>query len=129
MGRLLLLGLLLAGAFRTAEASGFVPFDDAKPPRVEADLPVPRLALPAVFSPPRRSDAVVRGQNPSTFETPAMMAPSGGVMQPFRGAAAQDPFLYGPDPVFGAPAGPTVLSGVNGPQPYRLGFTPRFDYT
>ena len=129
MGRFLLLGLFVASAFRTAEASGFNPFADSNSPRVEADLPVPRLAMPAVFATKPRSSEVVRGQNPSTFETPALTAPSGGVMQPFSGAATQDPFLYGPDPVLGAPAGPTVLSGVNGPQPYRLGFTPRFDYT
>src|SRR5690606_4837526 len=32
-------------------------------------------------------------------------------------------------PVMGAPQGSTILSGVNGPQPYRFGYTPRFDYT
>ena len=56
------------------------------------------------------------------------MAPSGGVTTPFSGAGVQDPFLYGPDPVLGEPGG-TTLSGVNGPQPYRIGYTPRFDYT
>ncbi len=56
------------------------------------------------------------------------MAPSNGLTTPFSAAGTGDPFLYGPDPVLGDPGG-TILSGVNGPQPYRLGFTPRFDYT
>ena len=71
---------------------------------------------------------MIRGQSPSTFETPAITAPTEGVMTPFNGAGIMDPFIYGPDPVLGYQGG-SVLSGVNGPQPYRLGHTPRFDYT
>ena len=56
------------------------------------------------------------------------MAPSNGATTPFSGSGVNDPFLYGPDPVLGGPGG-TTLSGVNGPQPYRLGFTPRFEAT
>jgi hypothetical protein len=44
------------------------------------------------------------------------------------GTEPRDPFLYG-DPVLGAPGGSTIVSGVNGPQPYRMGFTPKFEYT
>lgn len=31
--------------------------------------------------------------------------------------------------MLGAPQGSTIISGVNGPQPYRFGFTPKMDYT
>ena len=129
MGRVLLFGLLVL-CFRCAdEVSGFEPFGDEVSRSVSESLPAPRLAIPTVFSLKQNDNVLVRGQSPSTFETPAVMAPSGGVMTPFSGAATQDPFLYGPDPVLGSQGGGTVLSGVNGPQPYRLGFTPRFDYT
>jgi hypothetical protein len=98
-------------------------------------LPVPRLSIPEalrVGQSIRRggqpSEPIIRGQSPLTFETPPIMAPSDGVTPPFNGNGVTDPFLYGPDPVLGNPGG-TVLSGINGPQPYRLGHTPRFDYT
>ncbi|MBM4077021.1 MAG: hypothetical protein FJ267_15435 [Planctomycetes bacterium] len=98
-------------------------------------LPVPRLKLPAVFGLPRSSQPpVIRGQDSSTLETPPLNAPSTpsavpyGVPSNSYGVQSNlDPFLYGPDPVLGQQS-PTVLSGVNGPQPYRQGFTPRFDY-
>lgn len=100
------------------------------------ELPAPRLAVPAVFQWQVRSDSrlaahslgdglagpgspVIRGQSPSTFETPAISPPGDGL---------RDPFLYG-DPVIGAPEGSTLLSGINGPQPYRMGFTPKMDMT
>ncbi len=129
MSRVLLVSLLVFEALRADKASGFEPFGNEVSLRAEENFPVPRLLIPAVFSQKRIDDVVVRGQSPSTFEAPALTAPSGGVMTPFSGAATQDPFLYGPDPVLGSQGGGTVLSGVNGPQPYRLGFTPRFDYT
>lgn len=106
------------------------------------EIPAPRLAIPAVFRPRQAhegagaypagpgnpaaySSPVIRGQSPpSTFETPAISPPgSDGSLGGLR-----DPFLYG-DPVLGAPEGSTVLSGINGPQPYRMGFTPKMDAT
>lgn len=104
-------------------------FDEARWLR-ESETPiVPRLALPGWLRAPQATSPVVRGQTPSTFETPAIVAPSADGMMPFSGATARDPFLYGPDPVLGTPGTTPVLSGVNGPQPYRFGYTPRFDYT
>lgn len=90
---------------------------------------IPRLDLPTLFN--RSTVAhqpVFRGQGPSTFETPAISPPGYDPNTPSFGGNLRDPFLYG-DPVIGAPEGSTLLSGVNGPQPYRFGFTPRMDYT
>ena len=129
MGRVLFLSLLAFGVFHAETVAGLGPFDDADSLGTVDGSLAPRLQLPAVFSQKRSNASIMRGQSPSTFETPPLSAPTAGVMTPFNGAAMQDPFLYGPDPVLGGPTGGTVLSGVNGPQPYRLGFTPRFDYT
>ena len=129
MSRVLLFSLLAFGLLRAEMACGIESLDDASSLNVVDVSLAPRLPLPAIFAQKRSREAVARGQSPSTFETPAFNAPTVGVMTPFSGAAMQDPFLYGPDPVLGGPTGGTMLSGVNGPQPYRLGFTPRFDYT
>ena len=135
MVRVLFLSLLAFGAAVPGRVHGSASLEDLACFRELEALPVPRLAVPeflrtAPLNPrtgPSRQ-TVVRGQSPSTFETPAILAPSGGVMTPFNGAAVNDPFIYGPDPVLGGPGG-TTLSGVNGPQPYRFGLTPRFDAT
>lgn len=96
--------------------------------REVGEIPVPPLATPAVFRTEPLEKMVVRGQGPSTFETPPIVAPGYQAQSPYPGGTLRDPFLYG-DPVLGAPDGSTILSGVNGPQPYRMGFTPKFDYT
>ena len=135
MVRVLFLSLLAFGAIVPGRVHGEPSSDEVAYFGETEALPVPRLPMPealrAGVSNPRAAQAgrpVIRGQNPSTFETPAIMAPSNGVMTPFSGAGVSDPVLYSPDPVLGGP-GTTTLSGVNGPQPYRLGYTPRFDYT
>ena len=69
---------------------------------------------------------VIRGQSPdNTYVTPPLTAPLGSPYQ------TQDPFQIqaGPDPVipYVNEPGPMVLSGINGPQPQRFGFTPIFD--
>ena len=135
MVRVLFLSLLAFGAVASGRVHGSASPDEVSCFRELEALPIPRLAIPEVLrvAPLNQrtgpsNQPLVRGQSPSTFETPAIMAPSGGVMTPFSGAAGRDPFLYGPDPVLGG-QGATTLSGVNGPQPYRLGHTPRFDYT
>jgi hypothetical protein len=96
-----------------------------------SELPAPRMAMPAVFQANRSpSDPIIRGQNPQTFETPPInspMAPTGAAPY-YDGGNLRDPFLYG-DPVLGNQPGSTILSGINGPQPYRMGFTPRMDFT
>ena len=72
----------------------------------------------------RSSDPVIRGQN-GTYD-PAPLSPTRG--SPYQ---PQDPFQAGPDPAlpYVNDPGPTVLSGINGPQPHRFGFTPFFDGT
>jgi hypothetical protein len=100
------------------------------------------------FSP--RFAAVIRGQTPDPAFSPMIatpiaqgtpVAPMGPTLgepmpvTPDMGSPYQmdDPFLYGgPDPVlqgpyqnFGAPA--PVYAGVNGPQPFRMGWIPRLD--
>ena len=74
---------------------------------------------------------VFRGQGPggtsngSKFASPTFTAQAGTPYQP------QDPFQIqsGPDPVlpYLNEPGPSVLSGINGPQPHRFGFTPIVD--
>ncbi len=97
--------------------------------RGSSEMPAPRLAMPALFRAERVREApVIRGQGPSTFETPPITPPAYDNPAPYSGGTLRDPFLYG-DPVLGAPDGSTILSGINGPQPYRFGFTPRMDYT
>jgi hypothetical protein len=95
--------------------------------RSATELPAPKLDVPAVFNAQPMPD-VIRGQNPSTFETPPISPPTYDNTNPYFGGNLRDPFLY-QDPVMGGPDGSTILSGVNGPQPYRFGFTPRMDYT
>lgn len=83
------------------------------------------LQRPAWLSAPRSDSPVVRAQN-GTYESPPIGAPMNSqTYQPM------DPFQQGTDPVlpFLNDPGPMVISGINGPQPYRLGFTPLFDYT
>ena len=135
MVRVLFLSLLAFGAVASGRVHGSAAPDEVACFRETEALPIPRLSIPeALRAGPLNQRAgqpnqpIVRGQSPSTFETPAIMAPSNGVTTPFNGAGVNDPFLYGPDPVLGG-LGNTTLSGVNGPQPHRLGYTPRFDYT
>ncbi|MFO1044033.1 MAG: DUF6268 family outer membrane beta-barrel protein [Planctomycetaceae bacterium] len=97
--------------------------------RIPSDERLPRLQIPSVFRQDRAPEApLVRGQNPQTFETPAITPPPASGTMPFYGGDLRDPFLYG-DPVLGGQPGAPILSGVNGPQPYRFGFTPKMDYT
>lgn len=94
--------------------------------------------------------AVIRGQTPDPAFSPSLPPPmsqptpgmpSGPVVSdpvpmgdPYLSPQIDDPFLYnGPDPVFqgqypggyGAPA--PMFAGVNGPQPFRMGWIPRLD--
>lgn len=69
---------------------------------------------------------VIRGQSPGgIYDSPPTTQPLGTPYQPY------DPFQIqaGPDPVlpYVNDPGQAVLSGINGPQPERLGFTPIFD--
>ena len=76
--------------------------------RIPSDERLPRLQIPSVFRQDRASEApVVRGQNPQTFETPAITPPAAGGMMPFQGGDLRDPFLYG-DPVLGGQPDPPV---------------------
>lgn len=93
------------------------------------EAPAPRLPVPQFLRASAQPDeAVIRGQSPSTFETPPISPPVYDNTMPYSGGNLRDPFLYG-DPVLSPPGGSSILSGVNGPQPYRFGFTPRMDYT
>lgn len=104
-------------------------------------------SFPAVrvyeFSP--QLAAVIRGQTPDPAFAQPTPAPSMGptlgapvpatpdLYNPYQGAPMEDPFLYGPDPVLQGgccpnPMGaPPLYAGVNGPQPYRMGWIPRLD--
>jgi Domain of unknown function (DUF6268) len=128
-----LLGFSVSTAFGQSDAAGSLaaagPLDATSLTLGSNELPAPRIAIPDIFRDARSpTDVVFRGQSSSTFETPAIVPPSYSAVSPY--ASAQDPFLYGPDPVLGGlGGGGTLLSGVNGPQPYRMGYTPRMDYT
>ena len=125
MTRVLFLCLLACGTLCPTLVQGFMAPKDVVGVRY-SDSPVAnRLSIPDIFLTSSSNGTIIRGQDPSTFETPAIMAPPG---MPWTGAMERDPFIYGPDPVLGGPfGGGTVLSGVNGPQPYRNGFTPRYE--
>ena len=90
-------------------------------PAIASVLPRPRWLQIS-----RHDEPVIRGQGPDpTYESPPMTAPLATPYQPY------DPFQIqaGPDPVlpFLNDPGQTVISGINGPQPQRFGFTPIFD--
>ena len=90
-------------------------------PEIASVLPRPRWLQAS-----RHDEPVIRGQGPdSTYESPPMTAPLATPYQPY------DPFQIqaGPDPVlpFLNDPGQTIVSGINGPQPQRFGFTPIFD--
>ena len=71
----------------------------------------------------------IRAQSPGGYyETPPMTAPLGSTYPTYQ---PTDPFQGGTDPVlpFLNDPGPMVYSGINGPQPHRLGFMPLFDAT
>jgi hypothetical protein len=92
----------------------------------ENDSIAPALTRPEWMSRPVANTPIVRGQSPDgSFMTPPMTAPLAAPYDP------NDPFQIqaGPDPVlpFINDPGQMVLSGINGPQPYRYGFTPIFD--
>lgn len=75
---------------------------------------------------PSQKRPVVRGQSyGGTYDSPPSTPPLAAPYQPY------DPFALqaGPDPVlpYVNDPGQPVLSGVNGPQPERFGFTPMFD--
>lgn len=134
MVRILILSVMLLGTALAGMTPATAGEGELAAFREPDAMLAPRLALPEVFRrdqrdqiPSRMNAPIIRGQSPSTFETPPLMAPSNNAV-PYNGGLTQDPFIYGPDPVLGNPPG-SVLSGVNGPQPYNFGFTPRFDYT
>ncbi len=72
---------------------------------------------------------VIRGQSPGGTYGPPMTAPLGAPMGAPPGYAPQNPFWNGGDPAlpYLNDPGPTVISGINGPQPHRFGFTTVFD--
>ena len=81
---------------------------------------------------------VIRGQGPPVTYDPSpttapMGAPTGAPMgtpyQPSQPYQPRNPFQAGPDPLmpYLTSPGPTIYSGVNGPQPQRFGFTSLFD--
>ena len=74
-------------------------------------------------------NSVFRGQNPGgIFEAPPLSAP---LDSPNPGYPGVSPFYPGQDPAmpYMNDPGQIVISGINGPQPHRLGFTPIFDAT
>ena len=86
----------------------------------------PILPRPLWLQARQPEQPTIRGQSyDGTYTTPPMTAP---LSAPYE---TQDPFQIqaGPDPVlpYVNDPGQTMLSGVNGPQPYRFGFTPIFD--
>lgn len=108
--------------------------------------PAGQVARPAIYEPSTRFEAAIRGQSLSpTFSDPLIttpiQAPSGAPYNPFVPnpgnpvGPGQDPFLNlapGEMPSYASPYGqqpyaPGGMYGVNGPQPYRLGWTPRVD--
>jgi hypothetical protein len=99
-----------------------------------------------LYEPSPQLAAVIRGQSPDPLfmpmaQTSPMPGPTLGTPVPatneyydpnLMGGPMSDPFLYGgPDPVLqgGYPGMMTqpLYSGVNGPQPYRMGWIPRID--
>ena len=90
---------------------------------------VPAIGRPQWLNPRPKApqdQPVVRGQSSDgSFMAPPNSAP---LTIPFD---PKDPFQIqaGPDPVlpFVNDPGQPLLSGINGPQPYRFGFTPIFD--
>lgn len=99
------------------------------------DAPVSSLLQrPRWPSEPRPSEPIFRAQSQGgVFETPPigtpLGAPMGAAQAPYSGYAGTSQF--GSDPVlpYLNDPGQTILSGVNGPQPQRLGWTPMFDAT
>lgn len=72
---------------------------------------------------------VFRAQGPAGgYQSPPLTTPLGS---PYPTYQPTDPYQGGADPVlpFLNDPGPTVISGINGPQPHRFGFTPIFDGT
>lgn len=71
----------------------------------------------------------IRGQSGGVYETPPMTAPMGA--SPYPVYQPSNPFATPSDPVlpYLGDQNQTILSGINGPQPHRLGFTPLFDAT
>ncbi|WP_010585404.1 hypothetical protein [Schlesneria paludicola] len=110
--------------------SGLPESDEVRPePRLavsavfqnESDIPVvPLVERPRWLAASTADTRIIRGQTPGTYQTPPMNAPGG-----------YDPFQTGVDPVMPyLNENPSpIVSGINGPQPQRLGFTPFFDMT
>ena len=102
--------------------------------QTEADEPQPRL-----YQFNKGLELAIRGQTPPSFMDPPPSyggaplqfqpmpgdpgAPMGAYPQPV-GPAYQDPFMVNPDGTM--PPG-IETAAINGPQPYRFGFTPRMD--
>ena len=121
--------LAAQGPSALAQSDPLSAFEPAALFRGSSEIPVPRLPIPALLRLEQPGEQpMFRGQSPNTYETPPITPPAYDYAAPYSGGNLRDPFLYG-DPVLSGPNGSTVLSGVNGPQPYRFGFTPRMDYT
>lgn len=93
---------------------------------------VPPMSRPRWLSPAVPKSTVVRGQSPSTYDPPPTTAPMGQPYQPYQPNQPyqpQAPFGAGPDPLmpFLNDPGPVIYSGINGPQPQRMGMMPMFD--
>jgi hypothetical protein len=90
----------------------------------------PLLERPNWLSTRQRSVPVFRGQNPGgTYDTPPMTAPLTSPNPNYPGVSPYYGGGYDPAAPYINDPGPTLLSGINGPQPHRLGFTPLFDAT
>lgn len=92
-----------------------------------ANLPQPQ---PPKWLTNASGSPVFRAQGPATgtYDTPPLTTPF-VPSQPYQPYQPLNPFQPGPDPVIpylNEPA-PVVISGINGPQPQRFGFTPFFD--
>lgn len=102
----------------------------------------PAGSQPGLYQFNRGLELAIRGQSPPSFMDPPPATNGGSTMQfqPFQadpvapygaapqpiGPTFQDPFMVGPGAA-GMPPG-YGMPGVNGPQPYRFGFTPRMDF-
>ncbi len=106
----------------------------------------------SIYTPSDPGSILIRGQSPTVHQTLPWGPGDLGQTSPWTTAAVpgtaqgpfyDDPFLeqpgtapytgspgagpYGTPPVYGRFGGRLGISGINGPQPFRLGWQPRFD--
>lgn len=124
----ILLTVLALAVGMTPESDSPVLSNNAVLSVIFSDEPTPvspYLERPQYLKQAPAEKPVVRGQTPGGYyDAPPMSQPLGGQpmyqpTDPFQAGDPVTPFLNDP--------GPTVLSGINGPQPHRLGFMPLFD--